>query len=75
MVGNLRTPSEAVRHNMVVVAACRPCRREGRFLARDRAQYKGWNASPWKLKFRCSECGGTDMKITYELFDRYSKRL
>jgi len=69
MVGNLRTLAEAVRHNMVVVAACRPCGREGRFLARDLAQYKGWNASPWKLKFRCSACDGTEMKVTCELFD------
>lgn len=69
MVGSLRTLGEAARHNMVVVATCSPCGRAGRFLASDLAAYMGWNRSPWRLRFRCSQCGGYDMKITCELFD------
>ena len=69
MAGSLRTLEEAARHRMVIVVHCRGCKREGRFLARDLAANKGWNKSPWGLKFRCTGCQGTDMKIELEFFD------
>ncbi len=69
MAGSLRTLEEAARHNMLIVVECKRCGRVGKFLARDVASHKGWNTSPWAVKFRCEECKGREMKISLEFFD------
>jgi hypothetical protein len=64
MAQALDTLGKAVRHNMLVVATCRDCEREARFLARDLATFYGHGRDPHSLKFRCTACDRHNCKIT-----------
>jgi hypothetical protein len=64
MTQALDTLGKALRHNMLVVATCRDCERQARFLARDLATFYGHGRDPFSLKFRCTECDKHNCKIT-----------
>lgn len=64
MTRTLDTLGKAIRHNMLVVATCRDCQRQGRFLATDLATFYGHGRDPHSLKFRCTHCNTRNSKIT-----------
>lgn len=64
MTSAIDTLGKALRHNMLVVATCRDCQRQGRFLAKDLASFYGHGRDPFSLKFRCTPCDTRNCKVT-----------
>ena len=64
MTSTLDTLGKAARHNMLIVATCRKCDRQARFLARDLASLYGHGRDPRNLPFVCSNCETRDCKVT-----------
>jgi len=63
MTNTIDTLGKAGRHNMLVVAECRICGRQAKFLAQDLATFYGQARAPWSLRFRCEACDNSDCKI------------
>lgn len=57
------TLGKAVRHQMLIVAECRQCGRQARFLASDLVQFYGHGRIIQSLPFKCRECGIGGCKI------------
>lgn len=64
MTQEIDTLGKALRHNMLVMATCRRCERQARFLASDIAAFYGHGRNPRTLKFRCTDCDSLDCKVT-----------
>lgn len=69
MTRTIRTLYDATRHNMFVVANCRDCKRQARFLAGDLAGMFGYGKSPYELKFKCSVCDTRNCAVTLDFSD------
>jgi hypothetical protein len=63
MTNTIDTLAKAGRHNMIVVAECRQCGRQAKFLARDLATFYGHAREPSSLPFRCETCDRRDCKV------------
>jgi hypothetical protein len=48
---------------MLVVAECRLCGRQAKFLAQDLATFYGPTREPWSLRFRCENCDTRDCRV------------
>ncbi len=64
MTQTIDTLGKALRHNMLVVATCRECQNQGRFMAKDLATFYGHGRDPFSLKFRCKHCDTRNCKVT-----------
>lgn len=64
MTNTIDTLGKAGRHNMLVLAECRQCGRQAKFLAQDLAGFYGHAKDPWSLPFRCEECNTRNCKVT-----------
>lgn len=64
MAVSIDTLGKATRHNMLVVATCRHCERQARFLASDLAGFYGHGRDPRSLPFRCKACDRRDCRVT-----------
>lgn len=64
MTQTIDTLGKALRHNMLVVATCRECQNQGRFMAKDLATFYGHGRDPFSLKFRCTHCDTRNCKVT-----------
>lgn len=64
MAVSIDTLGKATRHNMLVVATCRHCERQARFLASDLAGFYGHGRDPRTLPFRCKACDRRDCRVT-----------
>lgn len=49
---------------MLVLAECRLCHRQAKFLAQDLASFYGHETAPTALPFRCESCDARDCKVT-----------
>ena len=63
MTSTIDTLGKAARHNMLVMAECRHCGRQAKFLARDLASLFGAARAPKSLNFRCEQCDIRDCKV------------
>jgi ribosomal protein L37E len=63
MTNTIDTLGKAGRHNMLVVAECRRCGRQAKFLAQDLATFYGQAREPRSLRFRCETCDNGDCRI------------
>ncbi|WP_454287838.1 hypothetical protein [Rhizobium arsenicireducens] len=64
MAVSIDTLGKAVRHHMLVVATCKQCERQARFLASDLAGLYGHGRDPRTLPFRCKACDLRGCRIT-----------
>jgi hypothetical protein len=64
MAVSIDTLGKAIRHHMFVVATCRRCERQARFLASDLGGMYGHGRDPRSLPFRCSVCDMRDCRVT-----------
>ncbi|QRM54600.1 hypothetical protein [Sinorhizobium sp. BG8] len=64
MTITIDTLGKAARHRMLVVATCRRCERQAKFMASDLAGMYGAGRDPRELPFKCRECGVRDSKVT-----------
>ncbi len=58
------TLARAARHNMLVVAECRRCGRQAKFMATDLAKFYNPGRDLRTLPFKCRECDAMDCKIS-----------
>ncbi|PPJ47430.1 hypothetical protein C0075_17930 [Rhizobium sp. KAs_5_22] len=64
MAVSIDTLGKAIRHHMFVVATCRRCERQARFLASDLGGVYGHGRDPRSLPFRCTVCDSRDCRVT-----------
>lgn len=64
MAVSIDTLGKAIRHHMFVVATCRRCERQARFLASDLGGFYGHGRDPRTLPFRCTICDSRDCRVT-----------
>ena len=64
MTNMIDTLGKAGRHDMIVVAECRRCGRQAKFMAHDLAGCYGIARDPQSLKFRCETCDTRDCAIS-----------
>lgn len=64
MAVSIDTLGKAIRHHMFVVATCRRCERQARFLASDLGGMYGHGRDPRSLPFRCSVCDVRHCRVT-----------
>lgn len=64
MTMTIDTLGKAARHKMLVIAECRRCGRQARFLAADVANFYNPGRSLESLPFKCRECDLGDCRIT-----------
>lgn len=64
MTDTIDTLGNAGRRDMLVLAECRLCRRQAKFLAQDLAIFYGQATAPSSLPFRCESCNRRDCKVT-----------
>ncbi|MGY6707559.1 MAG: hypothetical protein ACXIVF_04455 [Rhizobiaceae bacterium] len=62
MTRAIRTLGLAARHDFLIQVTCIACRHDARFLAGDLAGLYGEGRSISSLRFKCSQCLGTDCK-------------
>lgn len=67
MTRTIRSLADAARHGMFVVATCRDCKREARFLASDLAEMFGYGRSLSGLRFKCTRCDSRNCEVKPEL--------
>ena len=60
MTRTIRTLRQAARHDFLLRVTCPACRREAVFLVFDVAALYGEGRTIGSLRFKCSQCGGTD---------------
>jgi hypothetical protein len=63
MTNTIDTLGKAGRHNMLVLAECRLCGRQAKFLAQDLATFYGQATEPSSLPFRCETCDTRNCKV------------
>lgn len=64
MTTTIDTLAKAARHNMLVVAECRRCGRQAKFLASDLVNFYHAGRDLRTLPFKCRECDLMDCKVT-----------
>ena len=64
MAITLDTLGKAARHNMLVVATCRLCGHQAKFMASDLGHFYGQGRDPRSLPFKCKSCDTRDCQVT-----------
>ena len=67
MARDMRTLGLAARHQMLVTAECKLCKRQASFFAYDLAHVYGGGRDPRNLPFRCERCDNRDCTVTVAL--------